>query len=112
MATPLGNVFSTDEKAIAQVDFKLLGSTVESLIVEFNQEKFEELLSSGSISPKVLRETHSQVSLETSYRETHILFDKASGSISLEGLTTSRGANMAYENVSQETHKANVLAHG
>ena len=84
---------------------------VESLIFEFDQEKFEELLSSGSISPKVSSKTHSQVSLEASHGEADTLFDKASGSISLEGLTTSRGANMTCDNVSQETHKANVLAH-
>ena len=95
-----------------QTNLKLLGSMVKSLIVEFDQEKFEELLSSGSISPKVSSRTHSQVSSETSHREAHTLFDKASGSTSLEGLTTSRGSNMAYDNVSQGTCKANVLAHG
>ena len=46
MATPLGNTFSTDEKAVAQADLKLLDSNIESLIVEFNQEKFEQFLSS------------------------------------------------------------------
>ena len=40
MATPLGTVFSTNEKAIAQTDLKFLGSVVESLVVEFDQEKF------------------------------------------------------------------------
>jgi len=41
MATPLGTIFSTDEKAVAQANLKLIGSTVESLVVEFDQEKFE-----------------------------------------------------------------------
>ena len=36
MATPMGTVLSTDEKAIAQSDLKLLESTVESLVVEFD----------------------------------------------------------------------------
>ena len=36
MASPLGNLFSINEKVIAQADFKLLGLTFESLIVEFN----------------------------------------------------------------------------
>ena len=94
MATPLGTVLSTNEKAVAQADLKFLGSTVESLIVKFDQEKFEQFLSLGSISPKVSSETSSQVSLETSQREALMLFDKASGLTSPEGLTTSRGANI------------------
>ena len=60
MTTPLGTIFSTIEKAVAQADLKLLESTIESL-VEFDQEKFEQLLSSGSNSPKVSSETRSQV---------------------------------------------------
>ena len=40
MATPMGNVFSTDEKAMAQANVKLFGSTVELLVLEFDQEKF------------------------------------------------------------------------
>ena len=49
MATLLGIIFSTNEKDIAQADLKLLRSTVELLVVEFDTEKFEQLLSSGSI---------------------------------------------------------------
>ena len=41
MATPLGIFFSTDEKAVAQADFKMIESTIESLFVEFDKEKFE-----------------------------------------------------------------------
>jgi len=52
MATPLGTYFSSDENLVAQDDLRLLRSTAESLVVDFNQEKYEELLSSGSISPK------------------------------------------------------------
>jgi len=103
MTILLWNVFSTEEKAIAQANLKLLGSMVESLVDEFDQEKFEQLLSSVFISPKVPSGTHSQVSLETSQRVAYMLFDKASGSSSLEDLTTSRGANMTFDNVSQET---------
>ena len=55
MATLLGNSFSTYEKAIAQIDLKLLESTIESLIIEFDQEKYEQFLSSGSIRPKAIR---------------------------------------------------------
>jgi len=110
MATLLGSVFSTNEKAVAQADLKLLGSTVESLVIEFDQEKFE-LLSMSSISPKVSSETRSQVPSETSQREAHTLFDKASGLTSLEVLTASRGANMACDNISKEIHKISILTH-
>ena len=55
METPLEIIFSTYENAVAQVDLKLLGSTVESLVVKFDQEKFEQLLSPGSICPKSTR---------------------------------------------------------
>ena len=101
-----------------QADLKLLRSMIESFVVEFDLEKVEELISSGPISPKLMQqyrkvssESRSQVSLETSKKKAHTLFDKASGSISLELLTTPRGANMACH-VSQETRKVNVLAHG
>jgi len=50
MITLLGNSFSTDENVVAQADVKLLGSILESLVVEFDKEKFEEFLSSGSTS--------------------------------------------------------------
>ena len=55
MATPLGTSFSTDENVMAQADVRLLGKTVESLVIEFDQEKFEEFLSSGSASRKAMR---------------------------------------------------------
>ena len=111
MVTPLGIVFSTDEKTVVQADLKLLGSTVKSLVVEFDQEKFEELFSLSPVSPKVSSETHFQVYSEFSHREPHTLFDKTSGSTSFEILTTSRGVNMACDNVFQETRKADVLVH-
>ena len=52
MATPLGNLFVTDEQAVAQDDVLRKGKIVETLVVEFNQAKYEEFLSSGSKSPK------------------------------------------------------------
>jgi len=45
MATLLGITFSTDEQVV-------VGKMVKSLIVEFNQAKYEEFLSSGSKSPR------------------------------------------------------------
>jgi hypothetical protein len=52
MATPLGNTFTTDEVIVAQAYYKLMGREVESLTVEFDQQKYEEYLSSGSASPR------------------------------------------------------------
>ena len=73
MATPLGTTFSTDEQVVAQENVNFMGKTVKSLVVEFDQAKYEEFLSSGSKSPRVVREycrvsseIHSQVSSETS----------------------------------------------
>ena len=57
MATPLGTSFS-DEEVVAQSDVHLTGTTVETLVVEFDQAKYEEVLSSGSLSPKARRDTH------------------------------------------------------
>ena len=36
MVTPLGNSFSINEKVVAQADDKMLGFTVESLVIEFD----------------------------------------------------------------------------
>ena len=64
MATPLGTTLSTDEKAATQADLKLIGSIVESLVVEFHQEKFEQLLFSSSVSSSSMRK-YRKVSNET-----------------------------------------------
>nr|ABB55305.1 hypothetical protein 12.t00009 [Asparagus officinalis]ABB55345.1 hypothetical protein 9.t00008 [Asparagus officinalis] len=54
MVTPLGTSFS-DEEVVVQFDINLTGTTVETLIIEFNQAKYEELLSFRSLSPKAMR---------------------------------------------------------
>ena len=54
MATPLGISFSTDENVVAQVDIQLLRKTVEYLVVEFDQRKFEKFLSSCSAISKIM----------------------------------------------------------
>ena len=70
MATPLGTTFSTDEQVVAQGDVTYMGKIVKSLVVEFDQAKYEELLSSSSKSPrarqyrKVSSGTRSQVRSE------------------------------------------------
>ena len=52
MATPLGTTFVTDEQIVAQGDVLRKGKMVESLVVEFDQAKYEDFLSSGSKSPR------------------------------------------------------------
>ena len=64
MATPLGTIYYTDEEMVAQSDTELLGSMVESLVVEFDQERYEKFLSAGSVSPKATRRFR-KVSQET-----------------------------------------------
>jgi len=69
MATPLGIIFSTNEQVVAQGDITFMEKMVESFIVEFDQAKYEEFLSSSSKSPSVARQyrrVSSQVSSETS----------------------------------------------
>ena len=50
-ATPLGKVFFNNKKTVPQCDNETLGSTAEMLVIQFDQEKFEQLLSKGSSSP-------------------------------------------------------------
>ena len=46
------NNFSTDEQVVTQGDITCIERMVESLVVKFDQVKYEEFLSSGSKSPK------------------------------------------------------------
>jgi len=41
MATPLGSSFSTAENEVSQYDDQTLGSIGETLVIHFDQEKFE-----------------------------------------------------------------------
>ena len=52
MATSLGITFSTDEQVVAQSDITYMGKMVKTLIVKFDQAKYEEFLSSSSKSPR------------------------------------------------------------
>src|SRR6202044_3050021 len=53
MATPLGTIsYFSEEEVVAQSDTKLVGSIVESLSVEFDQERYVKFLSTGVASPK------------------------------------------------------------
>ena len=58
MATPLETIFSTDENMVAQADVNFIRATVESLVVEFDQVKYEKYLSSTSKSLKTTRQYH------------------------------------------------------
>ena len=118
MATLLGTSFSTDENVVAQADVQLLEKTVESLVVEFDQGKFEEFLSSSSASPKTMRQyrkvsygTHSRRSLKISPKVARTSAHSASSTTYDEILKTSRAAHIACINVSQETGRANASAH-
>jgi len=51
MATPLGSAFSTAENQVSQCDDLTLGSIAETLVIYFDQERFEQLLFKGSTSP-------------------------------------------------------------
>ena len=55
MATPLGNEFSTVENQVSQCDDQTFGSIAETLVIHFDQERFEQLLSGGSTSPLHVR---------------------------------------------------------
>ena len=93
MVTPLRISFSTDENAMAQLDVQFLGKTVESLVMKFDQGKFEEFLFSSSTSPKAMRqyrkvssETRSRISLEINPKVARTTAHSASGATSEEVL--------------------------
>ena len=54
-ATPLGNCFSTAKNQVSQCDDQTLESITETLIIHFDQEMLEQLLSGGSKSPLHVR---------------------------------------------------------
>ena len=59
MVTLLGICFSTVENQMPQCDN---GSTAETMVIHFDEEKFEQLLSRGSISPPHARK-HKKISV-------------------------------------------------
>ena len=50
MATTVGEVIFSEEMIVAQSDTIAPGTTVESLVIEFDQTKYEEFVSSGDNS--------------------------------------------------------------
>jgi len=51
MATLLRKAFSTTENVVSQCDDQTLRFIVETLVINFDQEEFEQLLSGCSASP-------------------------------------------------------------
>ena len=118
MATPLETFSSIDENVVVQADVQLLGKTIESLVTEFDQEKFEKFLSLGFASPKAMRhyhkvssETRSRISSEITPRGARATAHSASGVTSNEVLKTSHAARATRVNIPQGTRMANALAH-
>lgn len=48
LVTTMRSSFFTKDNVVAQFDEKLIGLVVETLVVEFDQQKYEEYISSGS----------------------------------------------------------------
>lgn len=55
MATAVETFLFIEEKAVAQSNTKLISSIMETLDIEFNQQRYEEYLFSGSSSSKFIR---------------------------------------------------------
>jgi len=51
MAASLRKAFFNNKKTTPQCDDETLGSTAEILVIQFDQEKFEQLLSEGGSNP-------------------------------------------------------------
>ena len=62
MATPLGTLFSAADNQVSQCDDQTFGSIAETLVINFDQEKFEQLLTGGSKNPLRVRK-HRKVSV-------------------------------------------------
>ena len=90
---------------MAQGDVSFKGKTVESLVVKFDQAKYEECLSSGSKSPKVARQYH-RVSSEI---PSHVSSETSPKMAFTNRAIFGRVVCVARVNISHETRKANVV---
>ena len=81
MATPLGITFSTAENQVSQCDDQTFRSIVETLVIHFDQESFEQLLSRGSTNPLHVRKYRkvsvARAPLATSWKQVSIETNKA-----------------------------------
>ena len=64
MATTVGAAILSDEMVVAQSDKIVGGTDVETLVIEFDQSKYEDFLSLGKSSPTKARK-YRRVSYET-----------------------------------------------
>ena len=62
MVTPLGTFFFNNKKTVSQCDEQIIGPITKTLVIHFDQEKFDQLLSEGSLSPVNVRK-HRKISL-------------------------------------------------
>ena len=77
-ATLLGIVFSTAENQVSQCDDQTFGSIAETLVIHFDQERFEQL-SGGSASPLHVHKEVSvvRVPLANSWNQVFVEINKA-----------------------------------
>ena len=108
MVTPLGTTFSTDEQVVVQGNVTCMGKMVESLVVEFDQAKYEEFLSSGSKSPRARR--YRKVSSGTRSQVRSEILSDATGkkSAMANRITRNARANVSYE--TREVSTADIHA--
>ena len=79
MVTPLGTAFSTTENQVSQCDDQTFGSIAKTLVIHFDQERFEQLLSGGSTSPLHVRKEVSvaRAPLANSWKQVSVETNKA-----------------------------------
>ena len=104
MTAPLGTTFSTNEQVVVQGDVIFKEKMVESLIVEFDQAKYEEFLSFGCKSPRV--RLNRKVSSEIRSQAPSKISPKMACAKSVISGHVTRVARV---NVSHETREANVV---
>ena len=104
MATPLGTTFSTNEQVVMQSDVTYMDNMVESLIIEFNQVKYEEFLSSDSKSPRArhYRKVSSGIRFQISS-------EASPNMVSADNIMAGHITRKARVNVSHETREVSVM---
>jgi len=55
--TPLGKGFFNNKKIVSQCNDETLGFTAETLVIQFDQESFEQILSDGGSNPSMRTST-------------------------------------------------------
>jgi len=96
LGTTVGETFSTLGKVVAQHDEMDVGDMAETLVIEIDQDKFEEFLSSGKSSHVSLRK-HRKIIIAK-------VIATSASSISVEGNKV-KGSMPMVNSVSEETNK-------